>query len=103
MGFKGDAREAIRALLHDLAILAADYGSGETARKFGAVLRGILLDCSIASGGLMRLDQGEAEGRWPSARIICGALTGGFGALLSGLPSRANAVRWPHWPGRASP
>ena len=23
--FKGDAREAIRALLHDLAILAADY------------------------------------------------------------------------------
>jgi hypothetical protein len=25
--FKGDAREAIRALLHDLAILAADYGS----------------------------------------------------------------------------
>jgi hypothetical protein len=25
--FKGDAREAIRALLHDLAILAADYES----------------------------------------------------------------------------
>jgi hypothetical protein len=23
--FKGDAREAIRALLHDLAVLAADY------------------------------------------------------------------------------
>jgi hypothetical protein len=25
--FKGDAREAIRALLHDLVILAADYES----------------------------------------------------------------------------
>jgi hypothetical protein len=25
--FKGEAREAIRALLHDLAILAADYAS----------------------------------------------------------------------------
>ena len=29
--FKNDAREAIRALLHDLAVLAGDYGADVSA------------------------------------------------------------------------
>ena len=29
--FKGDAREAIRALLHDLAVLAEDYAASTSA------------------------------------------------------------------------